>query len=415
MKKPLSYFLVILFFLVLGNAYSGDWNQWRGPDRTDISDESGLLKKWPAKGPKLLWTFTEGGLGYAGVSTSDGKLFTMGARKGKSVLICIDIKKGKELWDLELGSIYQNGWGNGPRSTPTVDGKYVYAMNSNGDLTCASVAKGKKVWKRSMQEFGGSIPKWGYAESVFVDEDQVIATPGGSQGAMVALDKKTGKLKWQCKGFTDGAQYSSVIKVDHYGEDQYIQLTMKTLAGVDCKTGKLLWKTAWPGKTAVIPTPIYKDGFVYITSGYGSGCKLVKISKKNKVENVYSSKDMTNHHGGVILLDGYVYGYADRKGWVCQDFKTGTLKWQEKAREHGKGAIAYADGHFYCYCEKDGTLVLIDASPKGWKERGRFKLPRYSKQRKPRGKIWMHPVISNGKLYLRDQEFIFCFDVKGKK
>jgi len=409
--------VLVLFVITLGmaNAYSEDWPSWRGSDRTDISSETGLLQQWPEKGPKLLWSFEDAGIGYAGVSTSKGKLFTMGARQNKSQLICLDAIKGNELWAVEMGDVLSNGWGDGPRSTPSVDGNFVYAMSAKGDLICVNVTTGKQLWKRSMSEFGGSIPKWGYAESVLLDGDQLIATPGGKKGALVSLDKKTGKLNWQSAEFTDSAQYSSCIKVHHNDVDQYIQLTMKTVVGIDCKNGKVLWRTEWPGATAVIPTPIFSEGYVYITSGYNVGCSLFKIGKNHKVEEVYFNKNMINHHGGVILYKDHVYGYSDRKGWVCQNFKSGETVWTEKSREHEKGAIAYADGRFYCFCEKDGTLVLIEASSKGWSEQGRLKFPKFTTKRNPRGKLWMHPVISNGKMYLRDQELLFCYDVNKKK
>lgn len=414
MKRIFSILLVLASFTFM-NAYSGDWPEWRGPNRTDISDETGLLQKWPEEGPKLLWSFEEAGMGYAGVSTDQGKLFTMGARNDRSELICLDTEKGKELWKVDMGGVFVNNWGDGPRSTPTVDGKFVYAMSSKGDLVCVEIKKGKLKWRTSMEKFGGAVPRWGYAESVLVDGDQVIATPGGNKGAIIALNKKTGKLIWQTKSFTDGAQYSSCIKVNHNNVDQYIQLTMKTVVGVNCKTGNILWRTKWPGKMAVIPTPIFQDGHVYISSGYEVGCALFKIGKENKIEEIYYNKNMINHHGGVILYEDHLYGFSDRKGWVCQNFKSGEIVWKEKSRDHGKGAISYADGRFYCFCEKDGTVVLIEASSKGWSEQGRLKFPKFTKKRKPAGKLWMHPVISNGKMYIRDQELLFCYDVKAEK
>lgn len=409
MIKPLLTLSVAVLAAQALNA--GDWPQWRGPDRTDVSKETGLLKQWPANGPKQVWLNKDGGLGYAGFSVVSGKLFTMGSRGDNEFLIALDANTGKQLWSTEMGLLLKNGWGDGPRGTPTVDGDRVYALSGRGDLVCAQVKDGKVLWKHGMSEFGGKVPSWGYAESPLVDGNQVVCTPGGNQGAMVALDKTTGKLIWQTKEFTDGAQYSSIIAVDHNGSRQYIQLTMQHFAGVSAKDGKLLWQVDWPGRTAVIPTPIFRDGHVYVSSGYNVGCKLVKIGPGNQVTPVYQNDTIVNHHGGVILVGDYLYGYSDKGGWTCQNFKTGEAVWTEKAKLT-KGAVACADGMLYCLEEKSGTVVLIEASPKGWQEHGRFTLSPQTTQRNPKGKIWTHPVIANGKMYLRDQELIFCFDVK---
>jgi outer membrane protein assembly factor BamB len=399
--------------LTLHTAQAGDWPQWRGPDRDDISKETGLLKSWPADGPKQVWLSKEAGLGYSGFSIVDGKLFTMGLSDDQSHLLAFDANTGKKLWSTPVGGHYANKWGDGPRTTPTVDGAFVYTLGAQGDVLCAKVSDGSKVWGRNLvSEFNGRIPGWGYCESVLVDGNQVVCTPGGAKdgGVMVALDKKSGETLWTCNAFKDGAQYSSIIVAEHNGERQYIQLTQKTLAGVRASDGKLLWQSDWIGRTAVIPTPIYSDGHVYISSGYGVGCKLVKIGK-NAPEDVYVNKMMKNHHGGVIKYGDHVYGYSDGGGWLCQDFKSGELVWNEKGALN-KGAIAYADGRFYLLEEATGKVALIEASAKGWKEHGRFTLTPQTTQRSPSGKVWTHPVISNGKLYLRDQEILYCFDIK---
>jgi outer membrane protein assembly factor BamB len=371
-----------------------------------------LLKQWPDSGPKKLWVFDNAGLGYAGYSIVGGKLFTMGLRGDMEHLIAVDAGSGKELWTTEIGPIYKNRWGDGPRGTPTVDSGKVYAMSGQGYLICADAATGKEVWKVKMTDFGGKIQNWGYTESPLVDGDKVICTPGGPQGTLLALNKNTGRKIWQTSEWTDVAQYSSPIVVTHNGARQYIQLTMQTLAGVNATDGKVLWQSPWPGKTAVIPTPIFKDGYVYIASGYGVGCKLVKLEPGHRVTEVYSNTTMVNHHGGVILVGDHLYGYSDgARAWVCQDFKTGSEVWSSK--NLGKGAIHYADGMLYCLEENTGTLALIEASPKGWNEKGRFQLQPQTTRRSPQGKIWTHPVVINGKLYLRDQEYIVCYDVKG--
>jgi outer membrane protein assembly factor BamB len=394
-------------------SFAGDWPQWRGPDRTDVSKETGLLKRWPEGGPKQLWVFKEAGLGYAGPAIVGNTLFTMGSRGEKEMVIAVDISATpKELWAAEIGSTLDNNWGDGPRGTPTVDGDLIFAMGGQGALVCVRKKDGEVVWRTTMQELGGKQPNWGFTESVLVDGDKVLCTPGGSKGAIAALDKKSGKVLWQSKEFTDAAQYSSLIVTEHGGGRQYIQLTMQHVAGVDAEDGDLLWQADFPGRTAVIPTPIYHHGHVYVTAGYGVGCKLVKLGSGGKAETVYENKVMKNHHGGVVLVGDHLYGHSDGGGWVCQKFSDGTEVWSER-RKLGKGAVSSADGMLYCLDEESGMVVLVAASPKGWEESGRFKLEPQTTQRSARGKIWTHPVIANGKLYLRDQELLFCYDIKG--
>jgi outer membrane protein assembly factor BamB len=400
----------LLLAVPLTQAAAHDWPQWRGPNRDDVSKETGLLKTWPVGGPKRIWLYEKGGNSYSGPAIVNGKLFTLGTRDNAEVLLALDANTGKELWTARLGGVLDNKWGGGPRSTPTVDGDKVFALSGQGDLACVNVADGKIAWTQSMTELRGKVPNWGYTESVLVDGDRVVCTPGGSYGAIAALNKKTGAVLWRSTEFTDGAQYSSIVPAKINGTDTYVQLTMQSIVGVAPQDGKVLWKAPWPGKTAVIPTPIVRDNLIYVTSGYGVGCKQIKIGPDNSVETVYENKVMKNHHGGVILLGDHIYGHADA-GWTCQDFKTGAEVWNH--RGFNKGALAYADGRLYCVEEGSGTVALVEASPAGWKEHGRFKLDPQTAIRSPQGRIWTHPVISNGKLYLRDQDLIYCYDVKG--
>jgi outer membrane protein assembly factor BamB len=386
-----------------------DWPQWRGPDRTDVSQETGLLKAWPEGGPKRLWLFEKAGNGYSGPAIAKGKLFTVGTRDEAEILLVLDAATGKELWTAKLGGILDNNWGDGPRGTPCVDGDRVYVLSGPGNLVCVNIADGKILWQVTMKSLGGGIPKWGYTESVLVDGPRVLCTPGGSKGTVAALDKLTGKVLWRSKGFTDEAHYSSVVPATINGVAQYVQRSATSVVGLAVEDGKLLWETSFPGRTAVIPTPIVRGNEVYVTAGYGSGSKMVRIEPGNKVTEVYENKVMKNHHGGVVLIGDYLYGHAET-AWICQDFKTGEEVWSHK--ELRKGAIGAADGMLYCLEENTGTVVLVEASPKGWKESGRFKLTPQTKIRSSSGKIWTHPVISHGRLYLRDQDLIYCFDVK---
>lgn len=401
-------------------AGANDWPQWRGPERNEISREKGLLKSWSADGPKLLWTYTEAGNGYSGPAVVGDRLYTMGIENGKDAVIALDVANGKKVWSGAVGGAFNNPYGDGPRCTPTVDGDVLYALGGGGDLVCLTVADGKKRWginlKRDLS--GQMMSGWGYAESPLVDGDRLICSPGGKRGTLAALDKKTGQVIWRSEGLTDLAAYSSIIVAEVGNVRTYVQMTREGVVGVAARDGKFLWRSSiGANRTAVIPTPVYADGTVYATSGYGSGCGLLKLTPDGaggiKAAEVYRNKNMTNQHGGVILVDGTLYGYSDSNGWMGQDFKTGEIVWPKADRRKlGKGSQTFADGMLYCYAESDGTVVLIDASPKGWQEHGRFKIPKQSEIRSRRGKHWTHPVVANGRLYLRDQDLIFCFDVK---
>jgi outer membrane protein assembly factor BamB len=411
--QPLSrHSLVALAIAWSLNASAADWPEWRGPGRHDHSPDTGLLKSWPAGGPKRLWVNENAGLGYAGFSVVGNRLFTMGLRDNQELILCLDASTGKELWAAPAGAKYPNNWGDGPRATPTVDGNHVYAIGGQGTLVCAQVADGKVVWQKSLTtDLGGKLQSWGYTESVLIVDNLVVCTPGGDKGTLAALKKDTGELAWQSGELTDNAQYSSPILAMHHGKPQIVQLVMTKVFGVDPANGKVLWKQDFPGRVAVIPTPIYHDGHVYVAAGYGVGCMLVKVGADNSVSVAYENKVMKNHHGGVIRVGDHLFGHSEGPGWVCQNFKTGEEVWASK--KLGKGAIHFADGMFYCLDEGSGDVALVELSTKEWVEKGRFKLDPQTKQRSPQGRIWTHPVVVNGRLYLRDQELLHCYDVKG--
>jgi outer membrane protein assembly factor BamB len=423
-----SWFVPVACWAVCVSAASAaDWPQWRGPNRDDVSKETGLLKSWPKNGPPLLWTFKDAGIGFSGPAVVGDRLYTMGAREDTEYLFALDTATGKEVWATKLGPRFKNPYGDGPRSTPTVDGDWLYVFspgevaerNSQGELVCLEKATGKIKWQHEVKkDFGGQqMSVWGYSESPLIDGDHLIFTPGGKQGTLAALDKKTGEVVWRSKELTDAAAYSSVVIAEVGGVRQYIQQTGQAVVGVAAKDGKLLWRQAKPVfRTAIIPTPIVHGDNVYVTAGYGVGCdlfKLTPVSAGTKAERIYDAdtrKTVENKHGGVVLVGEHVYGWtdADRGKWVCQELKTGKIVWESKAL--GRGSVTYAEGMLYCYSEADGTAVLAEASPAGWKEHGRFKIP----EKKKPGSIWTHPVVANGKLFLRDQELLYCFDIRDK-
>jgi outer membrane protein assembly factor BamB len=377
MKRYESILVVsLLVSFGLGTALSlgDDWPQWRGQNRDDVSTEDGLLTEWPEGGPPSLWRNEKCGLGYAGFSVVGDRLFTMGQEDGKQFLICLNADQGTENWRTEFGGDYQNNWGDGPRSTPTVDGDEVFALSADGVLFCAEAATGKKIWSVNLTDFGGKIPGWGYCESVLVDGDRVVCTPGGGQGAVVALKRSNGEMIWQSKDITEDAHYSSIVPATIDGKKQYVQLMVTSLVGIDPENGSVIWTASFPGRVAVIPTPIVHNNSVYVSSGYNAGCQRVDVSGESATI-AWSNKVMKNHHGGVVRLDDHLFGYSDNVGWVCQDWNTGESVWAEKSKL-GKGAIAYAGERLYCISESNGEVVLLEPSTSGWKEHGRFTLSR---------------------------------------
>ena len=389
---------------------SADWPQWRGAGRVGHSPDTSILAPWPKNGPKQAWIFKDAGIGYSSFSIVGTRLFTMGARQESEQVICLDATTGKELWATSLGPVYENNWGDGPRSTPTVDGDHLYALSATGILACLNIKDGTEVWKVDVvKSLGGELQGWGYTESVLIDGDHVICTPGGQQGTMAALHKKTGAVVWQSSKLKGPAQYSSPIRIEVNGQPQYAQLLMNKVVGIAPKDGALLWETSFPGRVAVIPTLVFHDNSVYATAGYGTGCQMIKLDGAEP-EVVYEEKSITNHHGGVIVVDGKIYGHSDKGGWTCQDFLTGKIEWQDESL--GKGTCTYAAGHLICVNENDGTVVLATAKPDKWQEISRFKLAPQTSLRKKEGRIWSHPVVVNGRLYLRDQDLIFCYNVK---
>ncbi len=404
---------VLVVSLIATVCLAGDWAQWRGPNRDGCSAETGLLKAWPEGGPKLLWKATGLGEGFSTVAIAGDRIFTTGEKGREGYVHALALDGGKILWSTKLGKAGAPGWGSytGPRGTPTVDGDMLYVMGQYGELLCLKVSDGAKVWEKHMvDDFAGKRPSWGFSESVLVDGDQIVVTPGGRKGAIVALNKKTGALLWQTKDFTDPAHYSSIVCRTIAGAKQYVQLTPASVVGVS-PDGAVLWRAARKGKTAVIPTPVIQGDKVYVTSGYRAGCNLFEITRsdgKFQARQVYAERSMSDHHGGAVRVGDYVYGHCDSKGWVCQELATGQLKWTEK-KQVGKGSLVYADGHLVLRSETKGTVALIKATPEGFALMGRFVQPGFGKP-----KTWPHPVIAGKKLYLRDQDLLLCYDVAAR-
>jgi outer membrane protein assembly factor BamB len=380
------------------------WPQWRGPNRDGISKETGLLKQWPAEGPPLVWKAAGAGRGYSSFSISDGRLYTMGLRGDREFVVAFDVATGKEAWATAHGSAFRNDRGDGPRGTPTVDGDRVYALGGNGDLSALDAKTGKIVWSKNvLKEFGGSNITWGISESPLVLGNKVLVNPGGPGASIVALSKADGSVIW--KSQSDKAGYSSGIPVEINGATQVIFFTSERAVGLDAKDGRLLWDYARPANNvANVATPIVRANRVFISSDYGTGGGVVEIKPDNKAQEIWFTKDMRNHHSSSVLIGDYLYGFSSAILTAIK-FDTGEIAWRD--RSVGKGSLVYADGNLYCFSE-NGVVGLVEATPSGYKEKGRFRIPQDSLP------TWTHPVVAGGRLYLRDQDTIYAFDVKAK-
>ena len=382
-----------------------NWPQWRGPNRDGVSKETGLLKQWPAEGPPLAWKASGAGRGYSSFSVANGKLYTMGLRGDREFVAAFDIATGKEAWSTAHGSAFRNDRGDGPRGTPTVDGDRIYALGGAGDLSCLDARTGKIVWtKNVLKEFGSSNITWGISESPLVIGNKVLVNAGGPGASIVALNKADGSVIW--KSQSDEAGYSSGIPMQINGLTQVIFFTAERAVGLDVKDGRLLWEYARPSnRTANVATPIVKANRVFISSDYGTGGGVVEIKPDNKAEEIYFTKDMRNHHSSSVLIGDHLYGFSGAV-LTAMKFDTGEIAWRD--RSVGKGSLVYADGNLYCFSE-NGVVGVVEATPTGYKEKGRFRIQQDSLP------TWSHPVVAGGRLYLRDQDTIYAYDVREKK
>jgi outer membrane protein assembly factor BamB len=386
---------------------ASDWPQWRGVERNGISPETGLLKSWPAAGPPLLWKAQGLGEGYSAFSVSGGILFTQGQRGDQEFVLAIDTKTGKKLWETPTGQPFREQRGHGPRGTPTLDGDRLYALAADGTFVCLAQKTGKPFWTIDlMKRFGARVPHWGISESPLVDGNQLIVTPGGSGAAVVALDKKSGETIW--KSQSDRAGYSSAVAFDLGGIHQMAILTGQAAIGLNLKNGELLWRyDKISNRTANIATPIYHDGYLFLSTAYGTGCALLKLTPEGgsvKATEVYFNGDMMNHYTTSVLIGDYLYGFSNAI-LTAMKFATGEVVWKD--RSVGKGNVTYAEGKLYLLGET-GVVGLAEATPAGYKEISRFTIP------KGDFPTWTPPVLAGGRMYLREQDNLYCFDIKAK-
>jgi outer membrane protein assembly factor BamB len=405
-------FLVVLVVtsISVASGQSGpttDWPQWQGPDRTNLSRESDLLKDWPTGGPPLVWSMTGLGSGYGSVAISGARIFVQGSTSRDSAVFALNRADGKRLWSKTLGPAGDNDRGPGARGTPTVDGDRLYVLTENGDLTSLYAADGTIAWHRNiLDDFHGQNIDWLISESPLVDGAHIIVTPGGNGAGIVALDKMTGATVWTSKELSDPAGYASVIAADVQGVRTYMTLTSQAGVGVRASDGKLMWSYPRVGNsTANIATPIFFDNKVFYTSNYDTGAVLLGLTAQNgevKAQEIYFTRDMQNHHGGVVLVNGYLYG-SSSSILSCLEFATGKLMWRN--RSVGKSSLTYADGNLYLQGE-DNVVGLAEATPSGYKEHGRFQI---TDQGLP---SWAHPVVAGGMLYIRNQGTLAVHDIR---
>ena len=411
MTKIIS--LPVWFLLPLAVAQGTDWPQWRGPDRSGVSSETGLLQSWPSGGPKLLWEGGAVGEGFSSLAVTGGMIFTMGDKSGKSYLYCLDGKGGATRWSVVVGK--SGGNYSGTRCTPTVDGESVYALGQFGDLVCVDATTGRERWRKNLAgDFGGKSGGWNYSESVLVDGETLVCSPGGDRATALALNKRTGSTVWKTVLPGGGeSHYSSWVVSNGGGVKQYVRLFAGGTYGVAASNGKFLWRYDKLGSnTANIPTPIPFGDFVFTAAGYGKGGALLKLSGKAGgivAEEVYFSRELKNKHGGIVKVGDYLYGDFDDRGrpW-CAEAATGRVIWRRDGGGQGNGSacLTYADGRLYVRYQ-DGIMGLVDASPEGgFRQVCSFKIPDGMKQ------SWAHPVISDGLLYLRGKDKILCYDVR---
>jgi outer membrane protein assembly factor BamB len=388
---------------------AGDWPQWQGPQRTRHSSETGLLKEWPAGGPRVIWTAEGIGSGYGSTAVVGERIYVQGARGNNSVVFALNRADGKQVWSKVLGPIetrMRSERGPGPRSTPTVDGDRLYVLTENGDLACLKT-DGSMVWQLNiLKVFGGQQLQWLVSESPLVDGPYVVVSPGGPGASIVKLDKMTGKTVWTSKELSDTAAYSSIIAEDVHGVRTYMTFTDSAGVGVRASDGKLMFR--YPNaanRTANVATPVYADNKVFFASGYGTGGGLLNLTATSggiAANEAYFTRDMKNHHGGMVLVNGFLYGYNDFI-LTCLEFATGKLMWRD--RSVGKGSVTYADGRLYIQSENN-LVGLAEATAAGYRERGRFEIPDSGHP------TWAHPVISDGRLYVRNQDILRVYDIK---
>lgn len=400
----------------MGRAAGQDWPQWQGPGRDNVSGERGLLARWPEGGPAMVWSASGCGKGFSTVAVADGVIYTSGSTNGETFVIAFDLE-GRALWQAPNGGSWEAAprmaWAknyDGARGTPTVADERVYHLGESGTLTAFDGRKGTSVWSLDIaKRFGAECPNYGYTESVLVDGDRLICCPGGTKGFMVALDRKTGETVWANTNIQEGVGFGSAILVEGKGLRQIVTMTEEGIIGVEASAGKLLWRHPFTNRRKNnIPTPVHRQGFILASTGYGGGSILLRLSyddRKASVSEVWSNDNLDSMYGGFVVMDGCVYGAANRKpAWVCLDFETGRLRYREPGK--AMGAATYADGMLYCL-DQEGRMALVRCTPERHEVISHFTVPSGGA-----GKYWSCPVVCGGRLYVRHADRLYAYRVR---
>lgn len=424
MNRCLVFAVVLIgFFAFASTALAEDWPEFHGPNRDNLCRETGLLQQWPDEGPELHWTLEGLGTGYSTVAIADGTLYTMGDRAtedgDRQFVLAFDLQSHDELWAAEVGPPHRDG----SRCTPTVGGDLVFALGTSGDLVCVDATTGRVTWRKNLtDDFGGKMMSvWRFSESPLVDGDRLVCTPGVNGALLVALNKRTGETIWKTEvddlgpNGKDGAGYCSIVPAEIEGVRQYVTLLGRGAVGVEAETGRLLWNyNRIANDVANITSPVIRDNHVFVTTSYRTGCALLEIERNGdsfsaKEVYFYEHDHFNNHHGGVVLVGDCIYGGSGQNNGIvtCLDFLTGEIRWKHDPIGRRSAAVLYADGCLY-YRYEDGTMALVAADPEEFRLLGKFKLPVVD------GPAWPHPVISDGKLYLRANDTLMCYDVSQK-
>ena len=407
MRHLLRGIAAALVLVTASAGYCEDWPGFRGAGRDGRSTATGLLKSWPKDGPKLLWSAKGLGKGYSSAAVAGEKVYTVGMSDGEGYLFAYDLA-GKRLWKKQYGPEYTGRYA-GARCTPTIDDGRVYVTSGQGVAACLNAATGEKIWSMNMlKKFGGKNLRWGLAESVLIVGDKAILTPGGPNASVVAVNKKTGETIWKTKGLSDSSGYCSPMLVTLKDRKLIVTMTKAAVVGIDAADGKVLWRHPWRNQHGNHPdTPLYEDGIIYAACGYGKGSVTLKLSADGKtVKKLWDQKQLDPTHGGVVLVDGTLYGSGHKRKWFSVNAASGEVT--HTAEGVGKGSVIYADGMLYCYGER-GKLGLVKPGPQSHEVVSSFTITAGG------GEHWAHPTIADKRLYIRHGDVMMVYDIAASK
>jgi outer membrane protein assembly factor BamB len=401
---------VASFTLVTSQLY-----EWRGPDRSGIFNETGLLKKWPDGGPKLLWEATGMGDGYSSATVTEDAVYITG-RKGESDVLIALTPDGKVKWETVYGKAWMTNH-TGSRCTPTVYNGSIFLISGSGDIVCVG-ADGKIKWSKNHYAlYDGKPIMFGISESPLVVDNMVIASPGGKKAAMVAFNINDGKVMWETVPMDQDPMYVNPKLIEYAGKKMIVTIMAKDIFAVNAKDGKVIWKVDYAAVNAATgrvmenhaTTPIFRDGNILIANGYNWVALKLKLSADgNSVEKVWENRNFDPQLGGVVLLGNNIFGSTHMSkpvdNWVCVDWTTGKTLWETKW--YTRGSIISADGMLYLYEEKSGHVALVKPDPAKLDVVSEFQIT------KGDGPFWAHPVISKGRLFIRHGDVLMVYQIK---